>query len=71
MKVTFLNSKTRAIMIIICLLLAYAVASWAVNSGSLLVYGLGFALFIIAVLNLVILVKQQFIHSKTVKTKRS
>lgn len=71
MKVTFLNSKTRGIMIIICLLLAYAVGSWAVDSGSLLVYGLGFALFIIAVQNFIILVKEQFIHSKTAKSKRS
>ena len=70
MKVTFLNSRTRGIMIVVCLLLAYAAGSWAVDSGSLLVYGLGFALFIIAVLNLVVLVKQQFIHSKTAKTKR-
>ncbi len=71
MKVTFLNSKTRGIMIVVCLLLAYAVGSWAIDSGSLLVYGLGFALFIIAVLNLVVLVKQQFIHSKTHTSKRS
>jgi hypothetical protein len=70
MKVTFLNSRTRAVMIFICLLLAYAVGSWAVNGGSLLVYGLGVLLFITAVLNIVVLVKQQFIHSKTHTSKR-
>ena len=58
-------------MIIICLLLAYAVGSWAVNGGSLLVYGLGALLLITAVLNIVTLVKEQFIHSKTAKSKRA
>ena len=57
-------------MIFICLFLVYVVGSWAVNGGSLLVYGLGVLLFITAVLNIVVLVKQQFIHSKTHTSKR-
>ena len=71
MKVTFLSSKTRVVMIIVCLLLAYAIGSWAIDSGSLIVYGLGAVLFYIAVRNLVILVRQQFIQSSTQKSKRS
>ena len=58
-------------MIIICLLLAYAVGSWAVNGGSLLVYGLGALLLITAVPHMVSLVKEQFIHSKTATSTRS
>jgi len=71
MKVTFLNNKTRTVMIIVSLLLAYLVGSWAVDSGSLVVYGLGFVLFLAGVCNVAILVRQQFIQSTTHKSKRS
>ena len=68
---TFLNNKTRTVMIIVSLFLAYLVGSWAVDSGSLVVYGLGFVLFLAGVCNVAILVRQQFIQSTTHKSKRS